>query len=224
MAHKSTNQAARDGAGRKGKITLFSYVVEHDYGHAPNPYSKFCTLVRCKFRKAGSNRRNIVELANEGDWIVGTGGANPKKSAGHGSLIFAMKVEEKRRLREYWSKSKFKDKKPIRNGNYAQRRGDNKEPKSAFEKNERYALVSWDEWYYFGNAAKQIPREFRDGSLGQTLETGRGFKSDFSQEFIGRFLNWLSSRCEPGKSGEPCGKEFKESKEMKKLTLCKSSC
>jgi len=46
-------------------------------------------------------RRNIVELAEEGDWIAGTGGVNLSKSAGHGKLIYAMRADEKISLREY---------------------------------------------------------------------------------------------------------------------------
>ena len=39
---------------------LFSYVVDHDYGFAPNPFGGFCTLAKCKY---GTTKRNIVELA-----------------------------------------------------------------------------------------------------------------------------------------------------------------
>ena len=35
-----------------------------------------------------------MELAEEGDWIAGTGGADLSKSAGHGKLIYAMRVDE----------------------------------------------------------------------------------------------------------------------------------
>ena len=70
---------------------LFSYVVDHDYGYAPCPFGGYCTLAKCKY---GSKKRNIVELAEEGDWIAGTGGADLGKSAGHGKLIYAMRVDE----------------------------------------------------------------------------------------------------------------------------------
>src|SRR6516162_8198705 len=83
---------------------LFSYVVDHDYGYAPCPFGDFCTLAKCKYGtikcKSGT-RRNIVELAEEGDWIAGTGGVDLDKSAGHGKLIYAMRVDEKISLREY---------------------------------------------------------------------------------------------------------------------------
>lgn len=68
-------------------MKLFSDVVVHDKGHAPNPYFGFCTLCRCKFKKSRKARQNIVELADRGDWVIGTGGANRRKSAGHGKLV-----------------------------------------------------------------------------------------------------------------------------------------
>lgn len=103
---------------------IFSYVVEHDYGHAPNPFWGACTLAMCKFGKGG--RKNIIELARTGDWIVGTGGANLKKSAGHGTLIYAMKVEEKLTLQQYHFDKRFRRKRPRQDGTYDQSQGDNK--------------------------------------------------------------------------------------------------
>jgi hypothetical protein len=57
--------------------TLFSYVLQHDLGFAPNPSGDFCSLAKCKFGSAA--KRNIIELAEEGDWIAGTGGADLRK-------------------------------------------------------------------------------------------------------------------------------------------------
>ena len=52
---------------------LYSYVVDHDYGHNPNPYGGICTLVHCKCG-GEIHKRNIVEMAEVGDWILGSGG------------------------------------------------------------------------------------------------------------------------------------------------------
>jgi len=92
-------------------MKLYSYVVEHDTGYAPNPYFGLCTLCRCKYRKRPGNPSNIVELAKGGDWIVGTGGANKKKSAGNGKLVYAMKVDEKLTRLTYWNGRRFSKKK-----------------------------------------------------------------------------------------------------------------
>src|ERR1019366_9436697 len=90
--------------GRCYMTKLYSYVVDHDLGYAPNPFGGFCTLAKCKYGtvkcRNGSYRRNIVELAEEGDWIAGTGGAS-SQSAGHGKLICAMRVDEIISLAEY---------------------------------------------------------------------------------------------------------------------------
>lgn len=58
---------------------LFSYVVDHDEGFAPNPAGGLCTLAYCKFSHSG--KRNLVEMAADGDWVVGNGGKGPKTPA-----------------------------------------------------------------------------------------------------------------------------------------------
>jgi hypothetical protein len=85
---------------------LFSYVVEHDLGFSPNPFGGYCTLAHCKFRRS-PRRRNVVELATKGDWVVGTGGAS-QKSSGHRTLIYAMKVTDKLTLQQYFSDERFR--------------------------------------------------------------------------------------------------------------------
>jgi hypothetical protein len=43
-------------------------------GYAPRPFGRYCTPAKCKY---GSGRfKNVVELAEEGDWIAGTGGVD----------------------------------------------------------------------------------------------------------------------------------------------------
>ncbi len=85
---------------------LFSYVVHHDCGFAPNPPGGFCTLAKCKYMKKVGGRRNIVELAEKGDWVVGTGGVG-KQSAGHGKLIYTMRVDEKLTIADYYCDERF---------------------------------------------------------------------------------------------------------------------
>jgi hypothetical protein len=142
--HKSVQEVA---------VNLYSYVVEHDTGYAPNPYFGFCTLCRCKFRKSAAGRKNIVELAKEGDWVIGTGGAS-KRSAGHGKLVYAMLVTEKLTREKYSSDSRFAEKKPVNTSTstYERKRGDNKRPRKVFEKREQFVLIS-RHFYYFGSNA-----------------------------------------------------------------------
>lgn len=63
---------------------LVSYVVHHDVGIAPHARGRYCTLCLCKLSWSG--KRNVVELADKGDWIVGTGGSGAQ-SAGHGRIV-----------------------------------------------------------------------------------------------------------------------------------------
>jgi len=159
---------------------LFSYVVDHDHGFAPNPCDGLCTLAKCKF---GSNGwKNIIELAKEGDWIVGTGGANLKKSAGRGKLVYAMIVNEKKTLAEYCL-------------SYGQKRID-----AGSEKNDdgRFALMS-RHFFYFGRNAIQIPKRFEG-----IEKKGPGFRSKFSDKLICDFVNWLEMNFTGGVHGAPC--------------------
>lgn len=48
-------------------MSYFSYVVEHDYGLAPNPFGGYCSLAVCKPGIRGNENLKI------GDWIIGTG-------------------------------------------------------------------------------------------------------------------------------------------------------
>jgi len=165
---------------------LFSYVVDHDYGVAPNPFGGFCTLAKCKYSKG--KRRNVVELAEEGNWIVGTGGADTKKSAGHGKLIYAMRVDEKLPLAVYFHDKRFRGRK------------DNDTAKSF----DRFVLVS-RQFFYFGRNAISINRIPKRHLAGPIEKKGPGFPSDFSQQFIGSFAKWLEGKYRVGIHGLPCG-------------------
>jgi len=184
-------------------MKLYSYVVHHDTGLAPNPYSRVCTLCRCKYRKPGGTRRNIVELAEEGDWVVGTGGADKRKSAGHGKLVYAMRVDKKLTREEYYACPRFKA------------REDNEPPKVDFEKPEQFVLIS-RHFYYFGAKAIPIPRRFSD-----LEKEGPGFKKNFDSAYISSFVEWLEKNHKPGKHGEPWMKPTDRSKGSKG---CRSSC
>ncbi len=121
-------------------MTLYSYVVDHDEGYAPNPTPPFCTLVHCKFAKGA--RRNIVESAEVGDWIVGTGGAS-RRSSGTGSLIYIMQVTEKLAFDAFIVDKRFAG------------RIDHHRPTDGLPR--RYALIS-TRYAYFGARAPSLKR------------------------------------------------------------------
>jgi Nucleotide modification associated domain 2 len=167
---------------------LFSYVVDHDLGFAPNPFHGFCTLAHCKFSSSG--RKNIVESAKYGDWIAGTGGLNPL-SAGHGKLIYAMRVAERLTLRDYWHDARFFG------------RADNL-PKFA-SCTTRLVLVS-KHFFYFGSKSVDVSL-IPTSNLSHAFEKrGPGFRMDFSEEFITDFAEWLATSYRVGVHGLPCGK------------------
>ncbi|MBZ5555582.1 MAG: hypothetical protein LAO21_22985 [Acidobacteriia bacterium] len=166
--------------------TLYSYVVEHDRGDAPYPFGGYCTLVNCKYRKKGAKRKNVIELAEEDDWVVGTGGVNLRKSAGHKRLVYAMRVDKKMSLRQYSAARRFRGRK------------DNHHSRSEIVG--RYALIS-KHFYYFGRSAPKLPKKFRDYPL---EKKGPAFRNDFSQEFIESFMSWLKQTYRMGIHGKPC--------------------
>ena len=90
------------------------YVVDRDFGFAPNPFHGSCTLATCKAR--------IRKKASVGDWVIGMGGSRLHAT---GRCIYAIRVTEKMTFDQYWSSSVFFDKKPVRNGSKKMMVGDN---------------------------------------------------------------------------------------------------
>lgn len=160
-------------------MKLYSYVVDHDTGFAPNPFGGFCTLVCCKFSHSGK-WKNVVELACIGDWVVGLGGKS-QRSSGHGTIIYAMRVTKKLPLAEYCKSSRFHHR---------------KDAEAAPRQPWRQALISSD-FYYFGQKAAVIP-----ASLFSELKVQRGFKNRFSREFISKFVAWIKKK-KRGRNGVP---------------------
>jgi len=165
---------------------LFSYVVDHDCGYAPNPYDGYCTLAQCMY---GKKSKNIADIADPGDWVVGTGGVK-KASAGHGKIVYVMRVDEKMSLAKYYLDPRFKG------------RIDNL-PRDKNNKN-RYALIS-QHYFYFGINAipiSKIPQKYLDHPL---EKKGPRYRYDFDPRFIQKFITWLERKYDVGMHGDPCG-------------------
>lgn len=94
--------------------SLYSYVLKHDSGFAPNPSHGYCTLATCKPR--------IRMNANVGDWIIGTGSLS--KNDNEERLLYAMRVEEVLTYDEYFERETFEYKKP-KNSDLHDLQGDN---------------------------------------------------------------------------------------------------
>jgi len=187
-----------------------TYIVARDYGFAPNPFGRYCTLACCKQRI----RRNL----NIGDWIFGTGS---KQKNVEGMLIFAMNVTERMTYQQYWEDPRFEYKKPIMNGSLVQMYGDNiyhKDDNDSWTQENshhsyedgtvnghnlerdlsgNYVLIS-ENFYYFGNSAIDIPDNYKD----EMCVSGQGHKN-VDQEIALGFLSWLSNNYEPGRHDDP---------------------
>ena len=149
---------------------VYLYVVARDFGFAPNPFHNLCTLATCKPR--------IRSVAREGDWIIGMGGARLKATK---RCIFAMRVSKSITFDEYWNDPIYRDKKPVRNGSKKMIVGDNiyyqlsgnwqqlnshhsnpdGSPNQSNITNDTQsnAVLVSNYFFYFGNAAIEIPQE-----------------------------------------------------------------
>lgn len=196
----------------------YSYILEHDYGLAPNPFGEYCTLVVCKADIRKSKKLVI------GDWIFGTGSKAIEKKVGincNRKLIYAMRVDEKIGMNDYWHDSRFQYKKPIINGSKLTMFGDNFyhindetgnwiQEDSAHSKegyvNQKHleidvkgqnALIS-KEFFYFGSNSIDIPEEHK-----VIIHKTQGMKRPEPVEG-NSFVDWLYSNFKTGIHGMPC--------------------
>ncbi len=195
-------------------MKIFSYKMEHDYGLAPNPFGKYCTIAVCK---SGIRKNKNIEV---GDWVIGTGSI-ALDNLHH--LIYAMQVEEKLPIQDYWDDSRFEYKKPKLNGSLVQLYGDNiyhckdnseewiqENGAHSFEGgaiNEehlkrdvggRYVLIS-KVFYYFGNASIPIPKAYHEVCAKYRPMIWRKIPEVVRSEFV----CWLTEHFTVGIHGDP---------------------
>ncbi|NIF07101.1 hypothetical protein F3J23_16815 [Chryseobacterium sp. Tr-659] len=196
-------------------MKIYSYVVDHDLGLAPNPFGNYCTLAVCKPNIRKSKKLNI------GDWIVGTGSKaleNIAKRPYISYLIYAMKITEIIPFESYWEDPRFQYKKPTVNGSLVTMYGDNfyhKVGDKWIQENSAHSnsngsvndkhlktdiegknvLIS-DSFYYFGNNALKIPNEFLEA-----CHTGIGQKI-VPESITDKFIEWLINH-KKGINGDP---------------------
>ena len=198
-------------------MNYYSYLIEHDFGLAPNPFGGYCTLTVCKpnIRKSGN--------LHIGDWIIGTGSRSLektfKKPLWH-YLIYAMKINDIIPMEDYWNDIRFRSKKPIINGSLQLMYGDNfyykddqgiwMQENSAHSNKDgtpnsehlkadtsgENALIS-NFFFYFGQAAPFLPP-----NLHCVCHTTQGQKL-LTEEQGENFVNWLTSAFNPGIYGKP---------------------
>ena len=185
---------------------LFSYIVKHDTGFAPNPFHGYCTLATCKPRT-----RKTAEI---GDWIVGTGSKSRK---GDGLLIYAMRVTDEMSFDEYWKDPRFRYKRPDKNGGKYRACGDNIyrwdsidnrwcQAKDSFYCHDHIdrdagtdrVLIS-DDYIYWGGSGPLLP-EF---SGVNPLCSTQGHKCKFPEMVVAEFVSWVRKLEDRGLCGDP---------------------
>lgn len=192
-------------------MTVFTYVIEHDLGFAPNPFHGVCTLACCKPK--------IRKGARVGDYVIGLGAAKPGLQ---GHVTYWMRVDEILEFDLYWSDPRFRRKKPSMHGTTYLRYGDNIyhrgsdgkfEQIDSFHSNEDGSVSLGDlqrdtgstdkvlvgrEFAYLGKEGRRLPLELKTFDI-----RGPGHKSRFSAPDIKKFVEWLTQDKRRGYCGEP---------------------
>lgn len=190
-------------SSKKRQQSVFSHVVVHDYGFAPNPYGGFLSIATCKPR--------IRSSAHVGDWVVGVGSV---KTVGGESVVYAALVNEIVPIDVYGSEERFAIKRPVFRAEPWRQVGDSVYYRNdAAEWSRRPSLhnashVKTDlsgkrvllaqEFYYFGATAPLLPEV-----LTTLAKPGRGHRRFTDRDLIVNLANWLRSTFESGILGEP---------------------
>lgn len=178
----------------------YIYVVDRDFGFAPNPFHGVCTLATCKPKIRG--------VAKVNDWVIGMGGGRLKST---GKCVYAMRVMEKITFDQYWLDPRFQEKKPVRNGSGKMLIGDNiyrtvhklwvqsdshhsnadgtPNVKNLTTDTSRNSVLISTDFYYFGAAALEVPQQILDNMRYKNVRDHRTFKTYEIQPLI----NWLRS-------------------------------
>lgn len=204
-------------------MRVYSYVIEHDLGFAPNPFHGVCSLACCK--------PQIRKTAERGDYILGLGAAKPKLT---GHLCYWMKVDEILKFDQYWGDPRFKRKRPVMGGTTFLQYGDN-----IYHRDGGKTFLQEDSFHSKPNGRLSVPNRRRDtgttdkillsrtfaywGKAGiklppelKYLVTIRGHKCRFSDSQIATFLEWLKTHPERGYLGEPAHWQFAKPPKSKK--------
>ena len=207
-------------------MKVYSYVVCHDKGFAPNPFWGYCTLAVCTPNHMGIDPQI-------GDWIIGT------ESVDKGNkLIYAMQVSSRMSFDQYYADKRFEKKKPnAKSKDWRKHCGDNfyyKDKSDRWEQqpfsfhdtpeNKRqdlkhpYVFIA-KHFYYFGRKAKIIPSRYSSLILKR-----QGVKCKHAPKIAEGFLVWLQNNFKPGIHGEPRDCESKPLKCSEQTRPCADKC
>ncbi len=183
---------------------VFSYVVVHDTGFAPNPFHALLTLACCK--------PLIRRTASVGDTIVGLSSRSER-------VVYAVQVAEIVGFEEYWADPRYRSRRPTMDSSrIVDRTGDNiYEPVAgryrqlpSFHSNPdgsenpdlkradlagNHVLVG-ERFAYWGGSGPSLPEELA------FLAVGRGHRSNFVPEQVDAVARWFTG-LESGVLGAP---------------------
>ena len=203
-------------------MNLYSYVLRHDDGFAPNPFHGNLTLATCK--------PVIRKKAKVGDYIIGTGS---KTRNDKNNLMYIMKVDEVLTIEDYANDSRFVNKIPDMNASFTLQSGDNiyqfegdvvhqrdslhrKIDGTVSEKDKKRdlsgksVLISRN-FVYLGENSVPIPDKFKTTDNKSICQLGTGHKklNKDNLPLIGEFIEWAYA-LDPNKHqilGSPAGWE-----------------
>lgn len=172
-------------------MEIYSYVITHDSGFAPNPFGGFLTLATCKPK--------IRSSAKVGDIVVGTGSA---KTVGNGKLVYAGIVSKVIPIEEYGIDKTYEIKRPSTKGEWWKKHGDNiyyrdgnkwKQRRNLhhFEHDIRHDIdgrnvLICEEFWYYGADAIEIPSH-----LLIIVKKGPAHKRIQDKNLVQGFYRWL---------------------------------
>lgn len=198
---------------------LYTYVMRHDTGLAPNPFWKCCTLAVCTPNHQGSR-------AVPGNFIAGF-----RDKASAYKMVYLMEISERIHMNEYYLDKRFARKKPIIDGTRRQQCGDNfysqdkndewiQHPNlhhgvDMLEKDTKHPFVFVARrFWYFGRDAVEIPHEVL------RLAGGRGARCNHPIGLADQFIDWVKANYSMGLHALP--RDFDETS-CSKVTLTKKS-
>ena len=196
------------------KARLFSYVVAHDYGFAPNPDSGYCTLACCKPR--------IRKSAKKGDWIVGLSPAR----FGPPKLCYVMRVSEKVTFDQYYHVKRFQGRRDniyhrLPNGRYEQLLND-------YHNLENYKRDTQTDWvlmgslfWYFGQQMIEPPKHLLGSDI---FKRCRDRRKITDPEAIKGFVTWLANAYRVGVHSTPRDKSSQSRQSRKESERSPLEC
>lgn len=192
-------------------MRIYTYVIDHDLGFAPNPFFGMCTLACCK--------PLIRKYAAEGDIVIGTG-SRPNGLAG--KLCYWMLIDEIVDFNEYWHRSEFLRKRPNLQGSLMSCYGDNiysvgnsgvyqqansfhsnpngsAEPKNLSRDTATTSrvLIARD-FCYLGREGISLPSNF-----GHFVHSTQGHRCRYPPADVASFSAWLQGMPQRGYVGRP---------------------